>query len=154
MTQPRAVWFRAAPPPVRFANSASPDSAEERYATVDGRSWAVLQTPVLLPQIERPDELSVMPHVLLSTVAYRLDQHGAELPDVLRRAVLERDEPINVDAALGQLRYVDVAGTATLGFRLVFGDTQSVTTLFDNNWLVAVCPVDADDSLSLWDEIR
>jgi len=140
--------FREVPAP--DGKHAGHDGTEERYPVVDGRIWAVLQSPVLPQQVERPEELSVMPYALLHSLAYRLDQEGVELPDSLRRAVLERDEELSPEVAPGQLSYLEVAGAAALAFRLTYGPTQALTTLFDDSWLVGARPVDAVGSLSVW----
>lgn len=41
------------------------DGTSELYVIDHGLSWGVLQTPVLPPQRERPEEWAVMPHALL-----------------------------------------------------------------------------------------
>ncbi len=146
MTRPRPVWFREGPAPQR--SHTGRDGAEARLAIENNRSWAVKQAPVLPPQLQHAVEFAVMPHALMHDLAYRLDQAGALLPELLRRNVLDRDEALELGAAIGQLCCLNVADAQVMAYRLEYGSSQALTTMFDNTWLALLCPIDADPSLS------
>jgi hypothetical protein len=90
-----------------------------------------------------------MPHALLYSMTYRLHQIGADLSEDLRRSVLERSEPIDVDASSGRLSFIEVEGELLLAYRMTFSGEQALASLFDDSWLVVLCPTEKSAALVL-----
>lgn len=82
-------------------------------------------------------------------MTYRLHQIGADLSEDLRRSVLERSEPIDVDASSGRLSFIEVEGELLLAYRMTFSGEQALASLFDDSWLVVLCPTEKSAALVL-----